>query len=144
VQLRGANLAAEFPQLTMTNIGRHGCGVNVLPGLPGKAGPPCPRMPPVRISRHLELDSDYAYVAGHLPDHQKPDLPTSEWAWNPVTFNGGRGGDFIERTTVEARSGAVDDRDHADEFKSGIFYGVAAAAFIGALQEFWNALRKGE
>jgi hypothetical protein len=75
-------------------------------------------MPPVRVGRHLELDGDYAYVAGHPPDHQEPDLPTSKWAWNPVTFPWGRLDDFVEPTTVEARSAAVDDRDHADEFKA--------------------------
>jgi hypothetical protein len=118
MQLRGANLAVEFPDISVNNM-----------------------RPSVRMSRQLELEGDYAYIAGHPPDHQKPDLPMSKWAWNPVTSPPNQG---FESMTVEARSAAVDDQDHADEFKSGIFYGVAVAAFIAALQEFCNAVRKGE
>jgi hypothetical protein len=134
VQVKGANLAAEFPVLLVENQGS-----------PGSANTSLPKLS-VSLSRRLQPQGDYAYLAGLPPDHQQPDLPLSVWSWNPVTLQEGYGNAsvaaFALPLTVEARSATADEQTRNAEFQSGILFGVAAAALIAAIQEFVNSGRK--
>jgi hypothetical protein len=130
MQVRGANLAATFPDVTVEND-TSGTGPNAVT-VP---------TPVVTLSRELQPPgTDYAYIGGLPPDHQ--DLVT--WSWNPPSGFQAGGSTSFGPMTIEARSASADEESHSAEFQSGIFFGVAAAALIVALQEFLNAARKKE
>jgi hypothetical protein len=121
LRVRGANLVASFPDVAVENQ---------------DASPVPP--PNVTLSRQLQPGSDYAYLGGPPPDHQD----RFTWSWNPQTVNGGSGTAPLPSLTLEARSATVDEQSHNDEFLSGILFGVAAAAFIAAIQELMNSARR--
>lgn len=118
IQVRGANLVAAFPSLTMSG----GYAIRS-----------------VTLTDDLVLgQSDYAFLAGLTPDHES----VSEWSWNrpaDITLGVAVQADPLK---IEARSATVDEQSHSTEFLSGILFGVAAAALVPALQEFMNSARK--
>lgn len=128
LQVRGANLVANFPDVTVENQS---------PGTSSNAA--SAPSPVVTLSHELQPPgSDYAYLGGLPPDRE--DRYT--WSWNPVSgYQAGTIATFAA-LMIEARSASADEQSHSAEFQSGIFFGVAAASLIGALQEFLNAARK--
>jgi hypothetical protein len=127
LQVRDANLVALFPQFTVENT--------VAADSPSTFTPPTPA---VTLGRKLQPGgSDYAYLAGLPPDHQD----RFTWTWNPVRGVSAGGTTSFTSSTIAARSASADERAHNNEFLSGIFFGVAAAALVAALPEFLDSAR---
>jgi hypothetical protein len=126
LQVQGANLEAVFPGFVLENEAAANNG-----------NTPAPAAPLVTLTRELQPgEGDYAYLGGQPPDHQDQ----IAWSWNPI--NGLDGTDIFPSLTIEAQSATMNEQSHNAEFLSGVFFGVAAAALIGALQEFLNSARK--
>jgi hypothetical protein len=120
LQVAGSNLVAKFPEVDVFNQSQSS-------------------MPSVTLRRYLEPWGDYAYLGGLPPDHQDG----FHWSWNPSSGRGpGYSDNSFEPITAEARDASVDEKSHNAEFLSGVLFGVAAAAFIAAVQEFMNGARK--
>lgn len=122
--LDGANLAAYIPDFTVDNWESSGTS-NGKPTVPE---------PQISVTRQLEPDGDFTYVGGQSPDQ----INNSGWSWKaaqPITINGG-GGALSSGVYVEGRSPAAELQSNNAIFKSGIAFGVAASAFIAAIQEF--------
>lgn len=122
MQVEGANLAATFPDVTVDNQ-----------ATAGSDNAPSPPEPQVTVTRELVPFGDFAYLGGLPPDR----LNGSGWSWEGTTFpaNGGAGA-FSYGLDVEARSPTQDAQASDAGFRSGIALGIAAAAFIAAIQEF--------
>jgi hypothetical protein len=125
IRVRGPNLVAEFPYVAVEN--------HTSAGSPGESS--LPPTPTVTVDREFRLASDYAYLAGLPPDHQD----RFTWSWKPETGLRTTGLTAVPPLVVEARSATVDEQSHSAEFQSGIFFGVAAAAAIAAIQEFMKS-----
>lgn len=125
VQVRGANVAAAFPAFRVQNSQIPGAGADVTP------------QPVVSVARHLQLTGDYAVVGGLPPDQLGP----FRWTWEAAS---GRVNDLglVDAMTVVARSATEDQRAHSSEIRSGIAFGIAAAAMLSAVQEFLNAAKR--
>jgi len=125
MQIREANLVAAFPDVTVGDQTSAGSLV---------------QLPSVILTDELQMgDSDYAYFGGQAPEHESRGV----WSWNPASFSDVPT-DFYDFSSlkIEARDVIVDEQSHSAEFLSGVFFGVAAAAFIAALQEFVNSAIK--
>lgn len=126
MQVDGPDLTATFPDITVDNQG---------------VSDPPPQAPPLTVMREIVPFGDFAYLGGVPPDQ----LSDSAWSWKGRTFpvNGGSG---MMSTGLEtqAKSASVDAQSHAMELYSGIAFGVAAGAAIGAIQEFVKTATKGE
>ena len=70
LQVQGANLVAEFPDLAVDNQTELGSS---------DSSPTPSPTPTLIVSRELQPGSDYAYLGGPAPEHQ--DLFT--WSWKP-------------------------------------------------------------
>lgn len=121
LQIHGANLALRFPDVEVDN---------------NTSSAPEPKL---SVTRYLELDgTDFTYVGGQAPDQSSA---VGSWRWGPsqaITINGGSGA-LSPGFYMEALSAAADESSSNASFKSGIAFGVGAAAFIAAIQEFVNA-----
>jgi len=128
VQVIGANLAAEFPDVAVINQSP----VNST----GATSEPAP---PLTISETFFPSEDFACLGGLPPNR----IDGGTWSWKPAT---GSVNDpaLALPFEVEARSPTADERSNNQEFQSGIFFGVAAAAAIAAIQEFINSARRKE
>lgn len=122
IQVRGANLVAAFPDVTVENHTRPGA----------TDGSSVPR-PEVTVQRELVPRGDYAFLGGLPPDR----LAGLAWSWKPETGHINEG-DAAPALKVETRSATADDESHNAEFESGIAFGIAAAALIAGIQEFMN------
>ncbi|MFI7431259.1 hypothetical protein ACIBPB_30120 [Micromonospora sp. NPDC049836] len=118
LQVRNANLAAAFPSFQVQNYSS-GDGRE-------------PPQPQVSVSRHLRLTGDYAFVSGLPPD----EIGIFLWSWRPVTGQVNQPLTAADAMTVVARSATEDQRSHTAEFRSGLAFGIAAAALLSAVQEF--------
>ena len=124
LRIQGANLVAVFPELTVENEPAASSG-----------NTPVPRSPSVTLTRELQPgEVDYAFLGGEQPDHEDP----GAWYWNPVNDPYS----IFSSLTIEAQGAIMEEQSHTAEFLSGVFFGVAAAALIAALQEFLNSARK--
>jgi len=128
IQVIGPNLVAEFPDVTVVNQSP----VNST----GASSEPTP---PLTISQTLFPGGDFAYLGGLPPNR----IDGGTWSWTPAT---GSVNDLALALPfeVEARSPTADQQSNNQEFQSGIFFGVAAAAAIAAIQEFINSARRKE
>jgi hypothetical protein len=129
VQVRGPNLAASFPNVTLTNQS---------PPAPERASSvPKPPEPRVTVRRQLVPGGDYTFLGGLPPDQ----LVGAAWVWKPETgyLSAAPVSSWLD---VEAHSATADEQSHAAEFRSGIAFGIAASALIAAMQEFLNSARQ--
>lgn len=125
LRVRGANLVASLPAFRIANQPP-----------PDRSGSSMPQ-PGITVERDVSLAEDFTYLGGLPPDK----LTEYQWSWNPQE---GRVGDpeVVDSLQVEARSASRDEQAHSDEFKSGIAFGIVAAALVGGIQEFLNERRK--
>jgi hypothetical protein len=127
MQVNEANLAAAFPDVTVDNQS---------PSYSGLGPPPVPQ-PQMSVTRELVPFGDFAYFGG-VPPNQ---LNDSAWSWQADTYPVNEGsGIFSPGLDVEARSPTLDASSSTNEFRSGIAFGIAAAAFIGFATEFVRAV----
>jgi hypothetical protein len=125
MQIDGANLAAWLPDVEVNNY---------APGNSNGSTPTVPQ-PKLSVVRGLEPGGDFTYVGGQAPDQSGS---FSDWVWNaaPAIITNGGSGVISAGPYVEARSAFADQQSGNAVFKSGIAFGVAAAALIAAIQEF--------
>jgi hypothetical protein len=124
LQVDGANLAAWFPEVQVDNWTSMGSNAPSVPE------------PQVAVTRNLDLyEQDFTYLAGQPPDQFNA---SGWWTWKPAetTPINEDSGAFSPGFYLEARSATADESASNAEFKSGIAFGIAAAAFIAAIQEF--------
>jgi hypothetical protein len=128
IQVVGPNLVAVFPDVTVINQ-------SPVNSTGGSSEP----TPPLTISQTLFPGADFAFLGGLPPDLTRG----GTWSWKPST---GLVNDpaLALPFEVEARSPTADQQSNNREFQSGIFFGVAAAAAIAAIQEFINSARRKE
>lgn len=89
------------------------------------------------VSRDLAQDSDYQFAGGRAPDT----YGQFRWSWmDSMTGTA----PLVPALSVEATSPSLSARSHSSEFKSGVAYGVGAAALIAAIQEFLNRATRRE
>jgi hypothetical protein len=126
LQVHGANLAAWFPDVDLMDLSTF----------------PEPRK--VNVIWNLDLNGmDFTYLAGRPPDKFDP---SGYWTWKSRAINSiqGGGGPLAPGFYLEARSITAEESANAAEFKSGIAFGVAAAALIAAIQEFVSSATDSE
>jgi hypothetical protein len=117
LQIRGADLAAAFPDVVVEN--------QIPPHTPVK----------VTVTRQLQPRSDFVYLGGQPLDRLGD---AGVWSWDPVHGQTGAV-PIVNWLSVEARSARSEERAHFLEFVSGVLFGVAAAVVIVAVQEFLQA-----
>jgi len=86
----------------------------------------------VRVQHALDTLGDYVFLGGLPPDQ----VTRYGWSWKEEPIQPALGGFFVEEMEIEAYSPTTDEQTSADEFTSGILFGVAAAAIMAAVQEF--------
>jgi hypothetical protein len=124
LRIQDANLVAIFPELEDEPTTSSG-------------NTPVPTSPSVTLTRELQPgEVDYAFLGGQQPNHEDP----GAWYWDPANSSYS----IFSSLTIEAQSATMEEQSHTAEFLSGVFFGVAAAALIAALQEFLNSARKRE
>ena len=127
MQVNGANLAAVFPDVTAENRTTDSPNPTAIP------------QPQISVTRELVPFGDFAYLGG-LPPNQVND---SAWSWQADTSLVNAGAEpYSPGLDVEARSPTLDASSSTNEFRSGIAFGIAAAAFIGFATEFVKAVAK--
>lgn len=127
MQVNGANLAAVFPDVTAENW------------TTDSPNPPAIPQPQMSVTRELVPFEDFAYLGGLPPDQ----VNDSAWSWQADTSLVNAGAEpYSPGLDVEARSPTLDASASTDEFRSGIAFGIAAAAFIGFATEFVKAVAK--
>lgn len=126
LRVNGANLVASLPDVSVVNFTPPGAG----------DGSSVPR-PEITVERQLSRVADYAFLGGMPPDQ----LTGYWWSWKSQVGHV-NDGDVVPALQVEARSATRDERSHSDEFKSGIAFGITAAALIAAVQESLNERRR--
>jgi hypothetical protein len=104
------------------------------------ADAPPPPTPKMILFRDLQPGGDFAYLGGLPPDYEDH----FNWSWKPEKGTSAGGTTSFLPLTIEARSAVIDEQSHSAEFLSGIFFGVAAAALIAAIQEFMTSATKEE
>jgi hypothetical protein len=122
LRIQGPNLVASLPEVLVKNY--------TSAGTSNESSVPRPE---VTVERHLSPSEDYAFQSGLPPDQ----LSQYWWSWKPEVGHVNEA-TVVDPLEIEARSANIDERSHSDEFKSGIAYGIAAAAFIAAIQEYLN------
>jgi hypothetical protein len=120
IDVEGADLTAAFPTVRVENQTDQQERAVSRPE------------PDVSVQRELDLLSgDYAPLGGLPPDQ----ITRYAWFWQKRLGNVNQG-NAVDAMTVEARSASVGRQEQGNEFRGGIWIGVAAAALIAAVQEF--------
>jgi hypothetical protein len=113
VQVRGADLAAVFPDVLVNDQDA---------ASPARA----------KVSWLLYVGRDFTFLVGDPPDRVEA---SGAWAWDPG-LSGVSGHDELIPPSVQARSPSAEERAHTAEFGAGVLFGVAASVGVAAVQEF--------